>query len=248
MRYHIWTIGCQMNTADSQRLASELEKLGYRATDRAESADVIVLNTCVVRQSAEDRAYGRLTSLKPLKVRKPDTVIGLMGCLVGQKDPAPLRARFPYVDVFMPPSQPAPLIEFLKARAFDQAVETMEREEIARRWGVQACPARPPAWPGQAGRRARECSRAVPASRGRDGELLLPAHERGRLVSAHVPVIYGCNHVCTFCIIPYRRGRERSRGSRCHRPADGSWLCPVPGRTPVAAAWVMAGASTMRAC
>ncbi len=181
MRYHIWTIGCQMNMADSQRLASELEKLGFRATDRAESADVIVLNTCVVRQSAEDRAYGRLSSLKPLKARRPDAVIGLMGCLVGQKDPGPLSERFPYVDVFMPPSEPAPLIEFLKARAFDRTVEALERQEVARRWGVQ------------------------------DGDLLLPAHERGRLVSAHVPIIYGCNHVCTFCVIPYRRGRERSR-------------------------------------
>jgi len=221
MHYHIWTIGCQMNTADSQRLASELEKLGYRATDRAEAADVIVLNTCVVRQSAEDRAYSRLASLKPLKARKPDTVIGLMGCLVGQKDPAPLRTRFPYVDVFLPPSDPGPLIQFLQERAFDQAAKAMERQEVARRWGVQDGPARPLAWPEQADRQAREPSRAVPALKsstglilcysGRDGELLLPAHERGRLVSAYVPVIYGCNHVCTFCVIPYRRGQERSR-------------------------------------
>ena len=68
-----------MNVADSQRVASELEKLGYRATREAESADVIVLNTCVVRQSAEDKAYSRLMSLKPLKESRPDLVLSLMG-------------------------------------------------------------------------------------------------------------------------------------------------------------------------
>ena len=67
MKYHIWTEGCQMNVADSQRVASALEHLGYDQTPTAEQADIIVMNTCVVRQSAEDKAYGRLTSLRPLK-------------------------------------------------------------------------------------------------------------------------------------------------------------------------------------
>lgn len=181
MKYHIWTIGCQMNVADSQRMGSELEKLGYQWTDQAEDADVIVLNTCVVRQQAEDRVYGRLTSLKPLKERQNPPVIGLMGCLVGVKNPAPLRRHFPYVDVFIPPSEPQPLIDFLKAEKLDEMARQHELEEVHRRYEIQ------------------------------DGDLVLPAHERGRLVSAHVPVIYGCNHVCTFCIIPYRRGTERSR-------------------------------------
>ena len=72
-----------MNVADSQRVASALERLGYQGTRQAEEADVIVLNTCVVRQSAEDKAYGRLHSLRPLKERRPELVINLMGCLVG---------------------------------------------------------------------------------------------------------------------------------------------------------------------
>ena len=179
--YHVWTIGCQMNVADSQRLSAELEKLGYRWVDRAEEADVIVLNTCVVRQQAEDRIYGRLSSLKPLKERDNPPVIGLMGCLVGVKDPGPLQKRFPYVDVFLPPSEPKPLIDFLKARQLDELARETETARTQERFAIQ------------------------------DEELILPAHERGKLVSAHVPVIYGCNHVCTFCIIPYRRGRERSR-------------------------------------
>ncbi len=173
-----------MNLADSQRVASELEKLGYRATRDAESADVIVLNTCVVRQSAEDKAYGRLMSLKPLKQERPDVVLGLMGCLVGVRDPAPLQARFPFVDVFLPPSDPTRLVELLRSRNGNTSRGEdyeIEQSETAARYALQ------------------------------DTDFVLPAHERGSLVSAHVPIVYGCNHVCTFCIIPYRRGKERSR-------------------------------------
>ena len=132
MKYHVWTEGCQMNVADSERVSSALEHLGYMHTSIAEDADVIVLNTCVVRQSAEDKAYGRLTSLLPLKRARPDVVINLMGCLVGIKDHEPLRQRFPYVDVFSPPSDPSPLVEFLIQRDARSA----EEAETARRFAL----------------------------------------------------------------------------------------------------------------
>ncbi|OIO89562.1 MAG: tRNA (N6-isopentenyl adenosine(37)-C2)-methylthiotransferase MiaB, partial [Anaerolineae bacterium CG2_30_58_95] len=177
MKYHIWTEGCQMNVADSQRLGSALERLGYSLTDSAEEADVIVLNTCVVRQSAEDKATGRLHSLRPLKQRNPRLVINLMGCLVGVKGDEKLRARFPFVDVFSPPSDPGPLVAYLT----------------------------------QGEARALEAARTSNLSAVMDNDLTLPEHERGKLVSAYVPVVYGCSHACTFCIIPYRRGVERSR-------------------------------------
>jgi len=177
MKYHIWTAGCQMNVADSQRVASALEQLGYQPTAQAESADVIVLNTCVVRQSAEDRAYGRLSSLRPLKEERPEVVINLMGCLVGVKGNPQLQERFPYVDVFSPPSDPAPLIDLL----LETQGRTSELEATRSRNAIM------------------------------DGDLVLPIRERGKLVSAHVPIVYGCSHACTFCIIPYRRGIERSR-------------------------------------
>jgi tRNA-2-methylthio-N6-dimethylallyladenosine synthase len=199
MKYHLWTIGCQMNEADSQRLASELERLGYQPTARAETADVIVLNTCVVRQSAEQRAYGRLSSLRPLKARRPETVIGLMGCLVGLRDPAPLRAQFPYVDVFLPPSDPAPLLELLRQRQLDQQAQTPDEAPsclTSRNGGHDGA------------------SEAVALAEGHplpDEGFVLPMADRGTLVAAYVPIIYGCNHVCAFCIVPYRRGRERSR-------------------------------------
>lgn len=121
-----------MNVADARRMASALEKLGYEDSSRVEEADVIVMVTCVVRQSAEDRAVGRLQSLQPLKKKKPGLVINLMGCLVGVKDHEPLRKRFPFVDVFSPPSDLRPLVEFLIQRDGQQ----MTREETEQRFAL----------------------------------------------------------------------------------------------------------------
>ncbi len=150
-----------MNQADARRVADELEKLGYRPAARAEDGDVIVLNTCVVRQSAEDKVVGRLSSLKPLKARRPGTTLALMGCFVG--DIPALRERFPYVDLFLRPSEVAPLIDHLR-----------------RRDGTQPTPHAP---------------RPTPQAP----------------VSVYVPISYGCDHHCTYCIVRLRRGAERSR-------------------------------------
>ena len=177
MKYHIWTSGCQMNVADSRRVASALEGLDYNPTQRAEDADVIVLNTCVVRQSAEDSALGRINSLKNIKSKKPGAVINVMGCLVGIKGTQDLEEQFPHVDVFSPPSDPGPLMAFLT----QDETKTWQQEATSRRFAFM------------------------------DGELSLPEADQGQLVSAFVPVVLGCSHACTYCIIPYRRGIERSR-------------------------------------
>lgn len=167
-----------MNYADVRRVASELEKVGFRATDQPEQADVLILETCTVRQSAEDKVYGWLTYLKPLKERKPDTVIAVMGCLVGVKGNRALQQRFPFVDVFMPPSSDGkPLLAYLQ----QHEAYRLEQQAVAERFAIQ------------------------------DGDLVLPEHERNRLVSAPVAVVYGCSHACTFCTIPLKRGPERSR-------------------------------------
>jgi tRNA-2-methylthio-N6-dimethylallyladenosine synthase len=176
-KYHIWTEGCQMNVADSQRVGSSLEHLGYTLTEKLEEADVIVLNTCVVRQSAEDKAYGRVTSLAPLKKKNPKLVINLMGCMVGVRGAEKLREKLSFVDVFSPPSDPGPLISHLT----QGEVRSLEDAETTRRFLMM------------------------------DDELILPVAEQGKLVSAHVPIVYGCSHACTFCIIPSKRGGERSR-------------------------------------
>ena len=88
MNYHIWTLGCQMNVADSQLLASELERQGHCAATDPQEADILVVNTCVVRQSAEDKGLGRLLALRSVKQAAPNKVIGVMGCMVGVRDPA----------------------------------------------------------------------------------------------------------------------------------------------------------------
>ena len=106
-----------MNVADSHRVAAALENLGYSPTRLPEQADVIVLNTCVVRESAEQKAIGRLTTLKKLKMANSALVISLMGCMVGIHDPVDLRKRYPYVDVFAQPSDPGPLINHLQGKA-----------------------------------------------------------------------------------------------------------------------------------
>lgn len=181
MQYFVETFGCQMNHSDSQRLASELEKLGHRAALNPEEADILVVNTCVVRQQAEDRAFSRLSAFNQLKQQNPQRIIGVMGCLVGVQDALRLRQRVPYVDVFMSPSDPRPMVEFLHSRLDETAV--LEHQS-----------------------RARHQRDAL-----QDGDILLPEHEQGNLISAHVPVVYGCSHACSFCIIPRRRGTERSR-------------------------------------
>ncbi|OQX65610.1 MAG: tRNA (N6-isopentenyl adenosine(37)-C2)-methylthiotransferase MiaB [Anaerolinea sp. 4484_236] len=176
-KYHIWTSGCQMNVADSRRLGSSLEHLGYQFTEKAKEADVLVLNTCVVRQSAEDKALGYLHSIRPLKEKNPNLVINLMGCLVGVRGTEKLQKKLPFVDVFSPPSDPGPLIAYLTQDA-DYIAETTATQN---RFALM------------------------------DGEIIIPEHERGKLISAFIPVVYGCSHACTYCIIPYKRGIERSR-------------------------------------
>jgi tRNA-2-methylthio-N6-dimethylallyladenosine synthase len=177
--YHIWTIGCQMNEADSRHLGSQLESLGYAAVSAPEEADLVVLNTCVVRQQSEDKAVGKLHAVRHLKERRPDLRVGLMGCLVGLKEEPALRRRFPFVDVFMPPSETRPLMEFLGV-ARDDAGRALDARERAIRDAVQ------------------------------DEEHVLPALSRGRAVTANVPIVLGCSHACSFCVIPYRRGAEKS--------------------------------------
>jgi len=152
-KYHIWTIGCQMNKAESERLGSYFEQLGYQATATTEKADLIVLNSCVVRQSAENRVVNKLNALKPLKKLRPNLTLALTGCLVNS-EVAQLNRRFPHVDYFF------------KAGDYPQWLEKPEWEQI------------------------------------------LPRHP---VPSTYVSIIQGCNNFCSYCIVPYRRGRNRSR-------------------------------------
>ena len=162
-RYHIWTVGCQVNQADSAKLAAGLDQLGMEPVDSPEEADVVVLNTCAVRQGAEDRAIGKLHELKRLKAHGQDFTIAMMGCMVGMRT-TELEKRFPFVDVFARPQH------------WDDVVQAI---------GVDTDDLGGEFWP-----------KTVGTPEG---------------VTAFVSVIEGCNKFCTYCIVPYRRGRERSR-------------------------------------
>jgi len=176
MKYHIWTEGCQMNVADSDRLARALGTLGLKETNDPAQAGMIILNTCVVRQSAEDRALGRLNSLQPLKRSNPDLIIGLMGCLVGIKGNAAIEKRYPWVDIFAAPSDPEPFLRFLENR-IDQDVSESWRKQV---------------------------------DDVLDAEFGVSTEVR-HTVSENLPIVLGCSHACAYCVIPGRRGRERSR-------------------------------------
>lgn len=142
-----------MNKADSERLGASLEQKGYEPATALEEADLVVLNSCVVRQSAENRVLSQLGSLRKLKKQRPDLAIVLTGCLVDSQTEE-LRQRFPFVDFFLPPQSWKPLL------------------------GEQS------------------------------GDMPLPSHTP---VSSFVPIMQGCNNLCSYCIVPYRRGREKSR-------------------------------------
>jgi tRNA-2-methylthio-N6-dimethylallyladenosine synthase len=152
-KYYIWTIGCQMNKAESERLGSYLESRGYSAVASADEAELVVLNSCVVRQSAEDRVIAKLRALESIKQASPGVTLAVTGCLVNSKIKQ-LTERFPHVDHFFKPGEYPTWIE--------------------------------PPEPGS----------------------IVPRHP---LPAAFVPIIQGCNNFCSYCIVPYRRGREKSR-------------------------------------
>jgi len=167
--YFIWTIGCQMNKAESQQIAGYLDSAGYQAVDSFSNADVVVLNTCVVRQSAENKVLGTLGLLKGVKNKHPDLQILVTGCLVNS-DIQELKRRFPQVDLLFKPGDYPELI----------------------------------AWSERRGTPAEQRLLRYP-----------PNNVNGaRSPSALIPIIQGCDNFCSYCIVPYRRGREVSRPRR----------------------------------
>ena len=148
-----------------------------------------MLNTCVVRQSAENKAVGKLGSLKPWRRKNPQGTLALMGCMVGVRPSPQLLESYPFVDVFMAPSEASPLINRLREAEIEAEVEAIERNQLRRRYALQ------------------DESQPI----GTTQSIKHLALSGDAPVSAHVPIVYGCSHACTFCIIPFRRGVERSR-------------------------------------
>lgn len=167
-QFHVWTIGCQMNEADSAKIAATLQEAGYSSTADEQEADIVILNSCVVRQAAEDKVAGKLNSLIRLKRERPEVSVVLTGCMVTNQQEK-LQQRFPHVDLFFNPS------------------DFGELEKVAPEVSLLS-----------------------------DDLSQLPHYyhdvsESASGVSAYIPIIYGCNFLCSYCIVPYRRGKERSR-------------------------------------
>ena len=170
------TYGCQQNVNDSQRLTGMLEQMGYKMTDEREKADVIIFNTCAVRENAEDRVFGNLGALKHLKERRPGVIIAVCGCMVQQEQiAARIKAKYRHVDLIFGTHALWRFPELLM-----QALQHSER--ILDIGGS-----------------------------GSIAEGLPVKHDGGS--RAFVSVMYGCNNFCSYCIVPYVRGRERSRAA-----------------------------------
>ena len=169
------TYGCQQNENDTERLRGMLAEAGFGFCDKAEDADLILYNTCAIRDHAEQKVYGNLGALKRLKRRKPELIIGVCGCMMQQKPVAErIRQRYPHVDLIFGTHTLYQLPELLW-----QVLETHDR-----------------------------CIRLLDS----DGYIAedMPIRRAGS-VTAYVSIMYGCNNFCSYCIVPYVRGRERSR-------------------------------------
>lgn len=171
--FHTITFGCQMNLNDSERLAGQLRTIGYEATEDIEQANLILINTCCVRESAEKKIYGKIGEMKRLKRVNPSVIIGVVGCMA-QKDREKIVKKFSHVSLVMGTYNIHQLTELIRQIEDNQ-------EPVLAVWD-------------QAEQLAPE----------------VPTVHKGK-ISAWVPIMYGCNNFCTYCIVPYVRGRERSR-------------------------------------
>lgn len=168
------TYGCQMNFSDAERMEGELAKLGYQSVEEMDQADLIIINTCCVRETAEDKVYGKIGEIKALKRRNPDLILGITGCMA-QKEGEKLIKRAPHIDFV------------LGTNKIHEVVSTIQKLEAANVKHVVDTELRESEMPEDV------------------------AIQRNTALSAWIPIMYGCNNFCTYCIVPYVRGRERSR-------------------------------------
>ncbi|MBC7347508.1 MAG: tRNA (N6-isopentenyl adenosine(37)-C2)-methylthiotransferase MiaB [Clostridia bacterium] len=174
-KYLTFTYGCQMNERDSEAMAGLLEEMGFEPARRPEEADLILVNTCAVRERAENKVFGKLGELRALKSARPELIIGVAGCMVQREGMAQkIRQLAPHVDLI------------IGTHALHRLPELVREVERTRRTRVAVIPAA-----------------AAPLTE-------LPV-KRSDKIRAYVNVSYGCNNFCTYCIVPYVRGPERSR-------------------------------------
>jgi tRNA-2-methylthio-N6-dimethylallyladenosine synthase len=174
-KYNISTFGCQMNENDSERLAGMLSEMGYTSTDSTDESDLIIYNTCCVRENAEFKVYGHLGSLKKLKQQKPEMIIAVCGCMMQQKEVVEfIKKKHRHVDLIFGTHNLYKFPELLYS-VFNSD------KSIIDIWDSSG-----------------SIAEGMPIER-KDG------------IKAWVTIMYGCNNFCSYCIVPYVRGRERSR-------------------------------------
>jgi tRNA-2-methylthio-N6-dimethylallyladenosine synthase len=191
--FHVWTLGCQMNRSDSEEMAGRLLAAGCSEAPSMEMADLVVINTCAIREAAEQKVIGRQGHLARLKSANPGMRVVLTGCAVREPDRAGLRKRSPAVDLFLRPDEEPELVDRLGLASAQGAVglpPTIGTTTVVGRTTVGAADHLP-------GTRAA-------AVRG-------GAVARESAISAWLPIVYGCDKTCTYCIVPFSRGPERSR-------------------------------------
>ena len=195
-RFHVWTLGCQMNRSDSEEMAGRLLAAGCEEAPTLESADLIVINTCAIREAAEQKVIGRQGHLASLKRANPGLRVVLTGCAVREPDRDRLPRRYPAVDLFLRPDEEPELVDRLGLASAQAPIGafaptgSVGATTVVGRTVVGAADA-------LAGTRAAAVSAGAVA--------------RGSAISAWLPIIYGCDKTCTYCIVPFSRGPERSR-------------------------------------
>jgi len=189
-RFHVWTLGCQMNRSDSEEMAGRLLAAGCEEAGSMETADLIVINTCAIREGAEQKVIGRQGVLARLKEANPGMRVVLTGCSVREPDRTGLRRRYPAVDLFLRPDEEPELIDRLGLASAQSPIGATGATTVVGRTVV-----------GVADRLAH--TRAAAVGEGRVA--------RESAISAWLPIIYGCDKTCTYCIVPFSRGPERSR-------------------------------------
>ena len=172
-RYKILVYGCQMNIADAERMEGQLQAAGYARTEETANADIILINPCCVRETAEDKVYGKIGEVKKIKEKNPKLIFGIAGCMA-QKEGDNLMRRAPHIDFVLGTGKVQELTRIIA----EIAAEHTSVVDVALS--------------------DSEIAENLPVARG------------GKF-SAWVPIMYGCNNYCTYCIVPYVRGRERSR-------------------------------------
>jgi tRNA-2-methylthio-N6-dimethylallyladenosine synthase len=191
-RFHLWTLGCQMNRSDSEEMAGRLLTAGCEEAASLETADLVVINTCAIREGAEQKVIGRMGQLARLKATNPALRVVLTGCSVREPDRAGLRRRYPAVDLFLRPDEEPELVDRL-------GLASAQAPIAAGAVGATTT----------VGRAVVGVADHLPGTR-----ATAVAHgtvARGSAIAAWLPIIYGCDKTCTYCIVPFSRGPERSR-------------------------------------